>query len=83
MIQEAEAQDEAELWAKMARVRYGVTRGTEPTPIIKQLKVSHMETAAVATKSEEFDWMLDMLMDFDREYQTVMDGFDSINTKSN
>ena len=64
--QKSEARYELELWAEVAQAKYGVTQGSEHTPVTKQPDVPNMETTAVATKTEECDWKPDDFMNFDR-----------------
>ena len=83
MRRKVEAQAEAKLWAKVQRAKYGKTQGFERTAISNQPEASHTDIVAVATKAEECNWMPDGLMDLDGHVQTVIDGFDSMNVKSN
>ena len=78
--QKAEARAEAELWAKVARARFGARQKIEPNQGIEP--EPEMETAALATESGELDWISDILNHLDSALEREKTSFNSIAAKT-
>ena len=69
MRQKAEARSGAELWAKVQQACYSTQQGTKPTMVVRQPKESQMETAAVATETNDMDWLSKMISDMEGKFR--------------
>ena len=53
------------MWADVQRMSYGAKRRTEPTTVAKQPKESNMETATVATETNDLDSLTKIIIDME------------------
>ena len=82
MRPKVEARSEAELWVKVQRSCYGAKRGTKPTTVTKQPKESQMETASVATGTNDMDWLSNMMIDMEEKLQSEKDDTDIMDARN-
>ena len=72
----AEARNEAEettkLWAKVHQAIYIVQQGTDPSAVANRPESPKLETAAVATETDDMAWLKQMVIEMEVNFQSEM-----------
>ena len=82
----AEARNESEattkLWAEVQRANHSPQGGTKPTTVTNQLESYKVETAAVATDTDNMSWLKQMIIEVEVNLQSENDDIDIMDARN-